>query len=86
MHTGEGGSVEKQNEADEERVPNEQKFVMVTPMLFTAVEAAEQLGISRSTIYALMNCGRLRSVRIGAARRIRHHDLVDFVNELETAV
>jgi excisionase family DNA binding protein len=78
--------VDKQIEADEEGVLDEQQLVRVTPMLFTAVEAAEQLGISRSTIYALMNCGRIRSVRIGAARRIRRQDLVEFVNELETAV
>jgi excisionase family DNA binding protein len=86
MDSGEKGSVEKQIETDEKRVLDEKKLVGVTPMLFTAVEAAEQLGISRSTIYALMNCGRLRSVRIGAARRIRRQDLVEFVNELETAV
>jgi excisionase family DNA binding protein len=78
--------VEKQIAADKGRVLDEQVLARVTPMLFTAVEAAEQLGISRSTIYALMNCGRLRSVRIGAARRIRRQDLVEFVNELETAV
>jgi hypothetical protein len=50
MDTGERGSVEKQIEVDEDRVLDEQKLVGVTPMLFTAVEAAEQLGISRSTI------------------------------------
>jgi excisionase family DNA binding protein len=73
-------------EAHEGRILGEQELVMVAPMLFTAMEAAEQLAISRSTIYGLMNCGRLRSVRIGAARRIRRQDLVEFVNELETAV
>jgi excisionase family DNA binding protein len=86
MESDERGTVEKHNKADEGRILGEQGLVRVTPMLFTAVEAAEQLGISRSTIYGLMNCGRLRSVRIGAARRIRCQDLVAFVNELETAV
>jgi excisionase family DNA binding protein len=86
MDSGERRSVEKQIEADEGRLLDEEEPVRVAPMLFTALEAAEQLGISRSSIYALMNCGRLRSVRIGAARRIRRQDLVEFVNELETAV
>jgi excisionase family DNA binding protein len=86
MDSSERVSVERQIGVDEDRVLDEQKLVGVTPMLFTAAEAAEQLGISRSTIYTLMNCGRLRSVRIGAARRIRRQDLVEFVNELETAV
>jgi hypothetical protein len=62
MDTGERGSVEKQIEVDEDRVLDEQKLVGVTPMLFTAVEAAEQLGISRSTIYALRKAS-LRSDR-----------------------
>jgi excisionase family DNA binding protein len=86
MGSSERGIVEKHNELGEGCIPGEQELVGVTPMLFTAVEAAEQLGISRSTIYGLINCGRLRSVRIGAARRIRRQDLVEFVNELETAV
>jgi excisionase family DNA binding protein len=86
MTPGERDSVDKSNGAHEGHIRGEQGLVVVTPMLFTAMEAAEQLGISRSTIYGLMNCGRLRSVRIGAARRIRRQDLIEFVNELETAV
>jgi excisionase family DNA binding protein len=86
MDSDERESVEKQIELDEEGGIDEQKLSSATPMLFTAIEAAEQLGISRSTIYALMNCGRLRSVRIGTARRICRQDLVEFVNQLETAV
>jgi predicted DNA-binding transcriptional regulator AlpA len=56
MESDERGTVEKHNKADEGRILGEQGLVRVTPMLFTAVEAAEQLGISRSTIYGLMNC------------------------------
>ena len=53
------------------------------PMLMNAIETAQLLGLSRSSVYELMNAGRLPSVRIGASRRIRHTDLVDFVNGLE---
>jgi excisionase family DNA binding protein len=57
----------------------------LAPLLFTAVEAATQLRVSRSTIYGLMNCGKLHSVRIGTSRRIRRHDLLEFVNGLAIA-
>jgi excisionase family DNA binding protein len=45
------------------------------PLLLSPVEAALTLGISRSTLYELMAKGRLRSVRIGRARRIRYADV-----------
>ena len=53
------------------------------PMLLNAMQTAQLLGLSRSSVYELMNAGRLRSVRIGASRRVRHTDLVDFVKGLE---
>ena len=65
--------------------PVEPALEELATLLFTAVEAANQLRVSRSTIYGLMNCGKLHSVRIGTARRIRRHDLLEFVNELSVA-
>jgi excisionase family DNA binding protein len=38
--------------------------------LITVVEAAKFLSLSRSTIYNLMDSGRLRYVKIGGSRRI----------------
>lgn len=40
-------------------------------------EAAEFLRISRSTVYTLMDAGKLGYVKIGAARRIPKRALVD---------
>lgn len=40
------------------------------PLLLTPAEAAAALGVSRSTVYALLTAGSLASVRIGRARRI----------------
>ena len=51
-------------------------------LLFTPEEAAERLSIGRSRIFELISSGRLRSVRIGASRRIPAAALTDFVNEL----
>lgn len=39
-------------------------------LMLTAEEAAESLGVGRSTIYDLMRLGQLSSVKIGRARRI----------------
>ena len=40
------------------------------PMLFTPVQAARVLNVSRSQIYVLMKGGQLGSVHIGRSRRI----------------
>jgi excisionase family DNA binding protein len=41
-------------------------------------EAAGFLKLSRSCVYALMDAGQLPYVRIGRARRIPHHALIEF--------
>jgi excisionase family DNA binding protein len=51
-------------------------------LLLTTKEAAEVLGIGRSTVYELMYAGQLESVRIGAARRIPAVALEEFVRRL----
>ena len=42
----------------------------VEKLLLTAEEAAESLGVGRSTVYDLLRLGHLSSVKIGRARRI----------------
>ena len=54
-------------------------------VLLTPIEAAQALGIGRSTLYALLQSGWLPSVRIGACRRIPAASLHRFVTELPTA-
>jgi excisionase family DNA binding protein len=44
--------------------------VPIEPLLVRVEEAARLLSLSRSTIYELLDCGELPSVRCGAARRI----------------
>ena len=53
-----------------------------TRLLYTPVEAAEALGISRSTLYVLLSNGSLTSVRIGGARRIALSELHRFIEHL----
>jgi excisionase family DNA binding protein len=40
------------------------------PRLLSILEAAERVGVGRSTLYAEMGAGRLRSVKVGRRRLI----------------
>lgn len=51
-------------------------------ILLTPTEAATRLGVSRSTVYALMNAGQLVSVHIGRSRRIPLAALIAYVARL----
>jgi excisionase family DNA binding protein len=52
------------------------------PMLFTPVQAAKIMGVSRSHVYTLMNQGKLGSVNIGRCRRITVSQIQDFIDGL----
>ncbi|GAA3077309.1 helix-turn-helix domain-containing protein [Streptosporangium carneum] len=55
----------------------------LAPVLLRPEKAAELLGIGRTTVYALMRSGALRSVRVGTLRRIPSAALAEFVAHLE---
>jgi len=50
-------------------------------LLLTAVEAAEQLAVSRTKIYELMAAGTLRSIHIGRLRRVPVDALREFIDQ-----
>lgn len=51
-------------------------------LLHTIPEAQAQLGVGRSTIYALMASGVLHPVKIGSRTLIPHADLEAYVSRL----
>jgi excisionase family DNA binding protein len=51
-------------------------------LLLSPTEAAAHLSIGRSKVYELMRLGQLRSVKIGASRRIPQAALADFIATL----
>jgi excisionase family DNA binding protein len=53
-------------------------------VLYTPLEAASALGVSRSTLYLLLSSGQINSVKVGALRRIPVDALADFVDRLRT--
>jgi len=52
------------------------------PMLYTPVQAARVLGVSRSQIYVLLKRGQLGSVHIGRSRRIAKQHVTQFIDNL----
>lgn len=53
-------------------------------LLYCAEEAAHLLSVSRTQVYELMAAGVLTSVKVGRLRRIRHSDLVTYIESLES--
>lgn len=51
-------------------------------LLLTAEEAAQVLGVGRTTVYGLLRTGQLDSVRIGSARRVSVQAIEEFVKRL----
>ena len=51
-------------------------------LLLTVEEAAERLGVGRTTTYGLVKIGAIRSVTIGRLRRIPLDALDDYVHDL----
>lgn len=55
---------------------------MNAKLLYTPREAADLLGISRSTLYVLLASEQIGSVHIGASRRITADALRNYVAQL----
>lgn len=55
---------------------------MTTQLLYTTSQAAEMLSIGRTSLYELINSGRLQSVKIGACRRVPAIAISDYVASL----
>ncbi|APE35918.1 ethanolamine utilization protein EutA [Nocardia mangyaensis] len=51
--------------------------------LHSIAVAADQLGVGRSTVYVLMNEGKLRSVKVGARRLIPAAAIDEFIERAE---
>ncbi len=56
---------------------------MVEQLMYRPAEAARVLGMGRTSMFALVKSGRLRSVKLGGARYITAEALRAFVRELE---
>ncbi|MGC5378534.1 helix-turn-helix domain-containing protein [Micromonospora sp. DT68] len=55
-----------------------------TRVVLTIEQAAQQLGIGRTTMYALIKAGQIRTVTIGRLRRVPTFCLDEYVRNLLT--
>lgn len=55
----------------------------IPPILFTAEEAGRLLRIGKCRVYDLIRQRELRSIKVGASRRISARALKDYVDRLE---
>lgn len=53
---------------------------MESPRLYTAIEVAEHLQLSRGTIYSLVSRGEIDSLKLGRARRFTAQHINEYVN------
>ena len=54
-------------------------------LLYTVDQAAQRLGIGRTSMYALIRSGDVRSVKVGRCRRVPAVSLEEFVATLGRA-
>ena len=59
---------------------------MPVRLLVSVREAAARLGVSRSSVYELLNAGRIESVKVGARRLVPSEALESFVAGLRSGV
>jgi excisionase family DNA binding protein len=55
--------------------------MIVSSKLLKATDIAEILNISKAMAYQLMKNGKIRTVHIGSARRVRPADLQTYIQE-----
>lgn len=66
-------------------MPILREFENDAPLLLTVGDAARLLAVGRTTLYALIKRGELRTVAIGRARRIPRAALEQFVETSDSA-
>ena len=49
------------------------------PLIMTVEELAPILGVGKGTVYELVRCGRIKSLRIGTQIRILKPELIQFL-------
>lgn len=58
---------------------------MAAPRLLSVKNAMERLNIGRSTVFAELASGRLRSVKVGRRRLVPESAIAEFIEALEAA-
>lgn len=54
------------------------------PLAVSIIDAAELLSVGRSTIYSLLDSGKIRSVKVGTRRLIPRDELLNLLHDTTT--
>jgi excisionase family DNA binding protein len=63
----------------------ENSIATTGPLLLTVEQTAQQLGIGRTTVFALLKSGDLESVPLGRLRRIPAECITEYIERLRVA-
>lgn len=63
----------------------EASITTTAPLLLTVEQAAQQLGIGRTTVFALLKSGELESIPLGRLRRIPAECITEYIDRLRAA-
>ncbi|ADB29517.1 DNA binding domain protein, excisionase family [Kribbella flavida DSM 17836] len=63
----------------------EASITNTAPLLLTVEQAAQQLGIGRTTVFALLKSGELESIPLGRLRRIPAECITEYIDRLRAA-
>lgn len=55
---------------------------ITTPQLHKLSMVSQRTGLGRTSLYALIKDGRLKTVRVGRAIRVKETDLAEFINSM----
>ena len=61
---------------------NEGSTATAGPLLLTVEQAAQRLGIGRTTVFALVKSGELESIPLGRLRRIPAECITEYIDRL----
>ena len=56
------------------------------PLIMTVDDLAPILGVGKGTVYELVRCGRIKSLRIGTQIRILKQELIQFLESSDSQV
>jgi len=76
----------RHRDQEEGTAPMHSSVTTAAPALLTVEEAAQRLRIGRTTMYALVSTGAIKSVTIGRLRRIPSECVSEYVTTLVSQI
>ena len=69
----------RQNKAKESRIMPYEYLELNVPVMFTPIQVAKIISVSKSQVFALIRSGELESLTIGRSRRVSQDQLIKYI-------